>query len=67
MNRIHIISGTAIATIALLLATMTTMPDQQYAFAHKNHHHHGDSAAAAAAAGNAAAAGDSAASAAAGD
>jgi hypothetical protein len=77
MNRIHIISGTVIATISLLLVT-TSMSDQQSAFAHKgyynyghyhNNHYNGGSAAAAAAAGDsaaaAAAAGDSAAAAAA--
>ena len=40
MNRSHVISGIAIATIALLLGT-TTMSDQQFAFAHKNHYHYG--------------------------
>ena len=34
MNQIHIISGTVIATIALLLVT-ATMSDQQSAFAHE--------------------------------
>ena len=53
MNQIHIISGTAIATIALVLVT-ATMSDQQSAFAHRSHHNHGGgSAAAAAAAGGA--------------
>ena len=49
MNQSHVISGIAIATIALLLVT-TMMSDQQSAFAHKNqrhHHNHGGSAAAA--------------------
>ena len=39
MNRIHVISGFAIAAIALLLIT-TTMSDKQSAFAHRNHSHH---------------------------
>ena len=53
MNRIHIISGTVIATISLLLVT-ASMSDQQSAFAHEgyyyygnrdnNNHHHGGSA-----------------------
>ncbi len=45
MNQSHVISGIAIATIALLLVT-TMMSDQQSAFAHKNqrhHHNHGGS------------------------
>ena len=58
MNRIHIISGIAIAMIALLLVTTTTMSGQQSAFAHRSHHHGGGAAAAAAASeGSAAAAG----------
>ena len=53
MNRIHIISGTVIATISLRV-TAATMPDQQPALAHEgyyyygyhNNHHHGGSGAA---------------------
>ncbi len=40
MNRSYVISGIAIATIALVLVT-TTMSDQQYAFAHRNYYHYG--------------------------
>ena len=42
MNQIHIISGTIIASIALMLVTTTTMPGQQSAFAHRSHHNHDD-------------------------
>ena len=49
MNRIHIISGIAIVTVALLLGTATIMSDQQSAFAHgyyydhhNNNHRHGN-------------------------
>ena len=41
MNRIHIISGIAIAMITLLLVTTTTMSGQQSAFAHRSHNHGG--------------------------
>ena len=44
MNRIHIISGIAIAMIALLLVTTTTMSGQQSAFAHRSRHHGGGTA-----------------------
>ena len=53
MNRIHIISGIAIAMIALLLVTTTTMSGQQSAFAHRSHHHGGGAAAAVASEGSA--------------
>ena len=53
MNRIHIISGTVIATISLRV-TAATMPDQPalahegyYYYGYHNNHHHGGSAAAA--------------------
>ena len=49
MNRIHIISGIAIAMTALLLVTTTTMSGQQSAFAHRSHHHGGGGARGAAA------------------
>ena len=56
MNRIHIISGIAIVTVALLLGTATIMSDQQSAFAHgyyydhhNNNHRHGNDGSAAAA------------------
>jgi hypothetical protein len=41
MNGIHIISGTVIATISLLVVTSATMSDQQSVFAHKGYYYYG--------------------------